>query len=85
MRPTLAARLVNLGSVLVEAERYDEAEHHLRRGTLLDPGMPEVWNDLGYLHLVRMQVRRAEAAFRRADEIRPRYGRAWAGRAEAAE
>src|SRR3546814_13365989 len=77
----LPARLVNLGSALVEAERYQQAERHLRRGALLDPSLPEAWNDLGYVHLVRLQLGPEEDAFRRAVEIRAGYGRALAGRA----
>lgn len=83
-RPQLATRYVNVGSTLVEAERYDEAWGYLLRAAALDPGLAEPWNDLGYRFLVRLQVDRADRCFRRAVEIRPRYGSAWAGRAETA-
>ena len=84
VRPMLAVRRTNLGSVLVESERYQEAEHHLRCAVLLDPGLPEPWNDLGYRYLVRLQVALSDRCFRHAVEIRPGFGSAWAGRAETA-
>lgn len=84
VQPLMAARRLNVGSCLVESDRYGEAKGYLVQATLLDPALPEAWSDLGFLLMGRMQVVQAERCFRHALEIRPRHGPAWAGRAETA-
>jgi len=69
----------NLGIFLARQQRYDEAaalyDELLRRG---ETNRPAVYNNLGVLDLRRRRYADAERHLRRAIELRPAYGRAYA-------
>lgn len=62
----------NLGNVLVQTERYEEAEEALRRSLRLDPGSPRAHLNLGVLLLNRFEVSEAEQHLRWAVRLDPR-------------
>jgi len=69
----------NLGIFLARQGRYDEAaaiyQELLRRG---ETRRPAVYNNLGVLDMYRRRYPEAERHLRRAIELRPEYGRAYA-------
>ncbi|MCB1907244.1 MAG: tetratricopeptide repeat protein [Rhodocyclaceae bacterium] len=63
---------VNLGNVLLEARRIDEAEECYREALRLDPGCARAWNNLGAIHDARERTADAEQAYLKAIELDPR-------------
>jgi tetratricopeptide (TPR) repeat protein len=82
-RPSSAAALRELGSLLAAMERYDEAIETLRRGLEIAPMMPELSIQLGYVFLRRRNCADAKTAFARALDILPGSADALFGMAKA--
>lgn len=75
--PSVAAHHFNLGFVLDELERYDEAEASFRRATELDPQLDRAWYGLG---LVLIRLRRhddAVTALKQNTKLQPMSPYGW--------
>jgi predicted TPR repeat methyltransferase len=68
----------NLGNVLLEEGRFDEAALAYARCSALDPANIEVLNNLGVLLQKLGRPQEAEASFKRALALNPAYGDAHA-------
>jgi predicted TPR repeat methyltransferase len=78
--PAQAGPWNNLGNVLVECQRLDEAlqAYEASTGTAKDrPESADAWNNIGTLRRKRHEWAAAEQACRRAVELRPDFGDAW--------
>lgn len=75
--PQASAPWNNMGNVLLQLGRFDEAAQAYRRSAELDPTDAGVHNNLGTLHRKQGDLERAEAACRRAIAIDPGFGDAW--------
>lgn len=75
--PEASAPWNNLGNVLLQLGRFDEAAQAYRRCTDLDPSNAGTHNNLGTLHRRRGELEPAEAACRQAIAIDPGFGDAW--------
>ena len=75
--PEASAPWNNLGNVLLQVGRFDEAAQAYRRCAELDPADAGVHNNLGTLHRRRGELEQAEAACRQAIAIDPGFGDAW--------
>ena len=69
MAPEDADLHFNLGNVLVQTERYEEAEEALRRSLRLDPNSARAHLNLGVLLLNRFEVSEAEQHLRWAARL----------------
>jgi predicted TPR repeat methyltransferase len=69
--PTLPDRHSNLGNVLLELDRYDEAEQAYRQAIALDPGHANAHNNLGALLRARGRSEEARDAFEQAIASNP--------------
>ncbi len=67
----------NLGNVLLELKRYDEAQEAYRRSVEADPDAAGVYNNLGALLRRGGHLEPAERACRRAVELQPDLASAW--------
>ena len=67
----------NLGSVLIELERYDEALSHLDRSLTIDPEHSNAFFNRGRALVEMEQWQLAEASLRRAVELDPSKFEAW--------
>ena len=52
-------RLVNLGNLLNDLRRSDEALHALQKADVLQPGTPEILNNIGIQHYARGEIESA--------------------------
>ena len=75
----------NLGDILRELNRYDEAEAAYRKAIGLDSQFAAPWEGLGSLEVLRKRPDRALPYFQRAIEIAPKFWRAILDRAIAEE
>lgn len=75
--PKAAAPWNNLGNVLLQLDRFDEAAQAYRRSAALDPANAGIHNNLGTLHRKRGELKQAEAACRQAIAIDPAFGDVW--------
>jgi tetratricopeptide (TPR) repeat protein len=82
-RPPYAPAFLELGAMLVSAERYDEAIEVLCRGVEIAPMTPQLSIQLGYAYLNRKDSAHAKAAFAKALEIAPSSADALFGMAKA--
>jgi protein O-GlcNAc transferase len=73
LRPDGAVYWSNLGQVLEQLARFDEAERAYRTAIELDPACAEAYNNLGRLLEARDELAEAEAHFRKAIELNPEY------------
>ena len=67
----------NLGRVIAQPARLDEAEHHVRRAIALRPDRPGPHENLGLIMLRRGRLADAETHFREAVRLRPQHGPAY--------
>jgi Flp pilus assembly protein TadD len=74
--PNDAFNLATLGYLRFRQEKFDEALDILSRATKLDPGNPEILNYLGVTLSQKGQRPQAEAALRKAIELKPDYAAA---------
>ena len=74
--PNDAFNLATLGYLRFRQEKFDEALNILSRATKLDPGNPEILNYLGVTLSQKGQRPQAEAALRKAIELKPDYAAA---------
>lgn len=70
-RPDDAVYLNTLGSVLIDAYRYDDAIDLLRQATRRDESLASAWYNLGLAHMRAMQVDESATALRRALKLSP--------------
>lgn len=63
----------NIGNILLDLGRVDEAGQAYERCVNLDAGDPQVWNNLGVLRRAQGRVAEAEAAYLRALEVDPKH------------
>jgi predicted TPR repeat methyltransferase len=78
--PAQAGPWNNLGNVLVECQRLDDALQAYEASAAIAKDRPEsadAWNNIGTLHRKRHEWAAAEQACRRAVELRPDFGDAW--------
>lgn len=68
-----AGRYNNLGNVLVERGRLDEAIDAYRESVALDPADADVYNNLGSLQRAQGRQDEAEAAYLKALELEPQH------------
>jgi tetratricopeptide (TPR) repeat protein len=66
----------DLGSSLLQLERFSEAASHLERVAEINPNYAGIWFNVGYAYRVQKQYEEAEAFYKRAieqqpDDIRP--------------
>lgn len=73
LAPLVAELRVNLGNVLKDLARYDEAHGHYREAQRLKPDLAEAWYNLGDLHLRRGQWPEAVTQFRNAVAVKPDF------------
>lgn len=69
--PDLAAARVSLGLVLESIGRPDEALHHIERALVLEPANGDAYYAAGRIHDSQRNDVEAEAAFKKATELRP--------------
>ena len=69
----------DLGGLLCQAGRYDDAEAALRSALAIMPGDPHTLANLGQVHLGRQEFEVAEDVFRRAIETSDRNAYAYSG------
>ena len=67
----------NLGNVLVEQQRADEAQAAYEECVALDPTAADAWSNLGALHRKAGRLGEAEDACRRAVSMKPDFALAW--------
>lgn len=78
--PTEAGVWNNLGNVLVECLRLDEAVEAYRTSVAVAKGLPasaDAWNNLGTVHRKRLDWPEAERCYREALALRPDFVDAW--------
>lgn len=78
--PTEAGVWNNLGNVLVECLRLDEAVEAYRTSVAVANGLPasaDAWNNLGTVHRKRLDWPEAERCYREALALRPDFVDAW--------
>jgi Flp pilus assembly protein TadD len=75
--PDFAEVHANLGLLLDQAQRRDEAECHYRRALELSPDQTQTWLNLGALLATRKCHAEAEAAYRRALALDQTSDAAW--------
>ena len=63
----------NVGSALIERNRWEDAEACYREAITLDPKLAIAYNNLGRLLLVRGRPEEAKVEFHRAIELQPDY------------
>lgn len=73
LMPALAAAASNLGAALAELDRPDDALAALRRALVHDPYAHTTINNIGVVLRDRGQLEQAEAAFRQAIALAPRF------------
>lgn len=67
----------NLGNVLVESQRFDEAEQAYLKCLEVSPDFLDALSNLAAIHCKRGRYTDAEALCRRAIAARPDFGQAW--------
>lgn len=67
----------NLGNVLVECQRFDEAEQAYLKCLEVSPEFLDALSNLAAIHCKRGHYAEAEALCRRAIATRPDFGQAW--------
>jgi tetratricopeptide (TPR) repeat protein len=72
-----AAHWFNLGFLLDEAERYDEAEPAFRKALELDPKLDRAWYGLGLVLIRQKRLDEAVAALERNTKLQPMSPYAW--------
>lgn len=73
LQPDYATALSNLGNILTELDKPDEAEVYCCRAVAVDPHYATAHNNLGYALLKQERMEEAAASFERAVELRPDY------------
>lgn len=73
IRPDFLESLSNLGAVLVEDERPDEAEKPLLQALDQQPNYPEALCNLGLVRLRQDRMEEADGLLRRSLQLRPGY------------
>ena len=68
---------INLGYVLCELGRFEEASNVLTKALELDPVSEEALCNLGVVYLRQEKFSQAEVVFRKATQIKPSYMNAW--------
>jgi len=68
---------INLGFMLHNQGRIDEAERHYRDALAITPNMPDALTNLGAIELVRGELASARARFERVVASQPDFGNAW--------
>lgn len=71
LTPADAQAHSNLGNVLRQLGRTEEAEHSYRRAVALSDSNPDLWLNLGVLLRERQDFQGAEAAYQRALQLQP--------------
>jgi len=61
----------DLGSSLIQLERFSEAAPHLERVAEINPNYAGIWFNIGYVYRVQKQYAEAEAFYKRAIEQQP--------------
>lgn len=69
----------SMAFLLAGAQRYGEAETHLREAVRLQPKNADAWFNLGFLCDQQHQRQNAIGAFREALRLNPKLDRAWYG------
>jgi tetratricopeptide (TPR) repeat protein len=69
--PTHSSIYQNLGAILIDAERYTEAEELLLEGVRTYPGDDDLMNNLGFLYVKQEKYSEATACFDRVLEVNP--------------
>ena len=64
---------MNLGGLLADQKRFEEAEAAYRRALELIPNSPAAWSNLGVLLACRKQEKEAEQSYRTAIDLDPDY------------
>ncbi|MBM3557565.1 MAG: tetratricopeptide repeat protein, partial [Alphaproteobacteria bacterium] len=77
LRPRDAAARINLGNVLRDLGRKDEAIRAYQAGLALDPGLHEAERNLGGILEEEKRFEDAEGHFRRAVGIKANYAEGW--------
>lgn len=72
-----AADWFNLGFLLDDAQRLDEAEDAFRRAVALDPKLDRAWYGLGLVLIRQQRLAEAVAAFKRNTELQPMSPYGW--------
>jgi Flp pilus assembly protein TadD len=75
--PDFAEVHANLGFLLDQAQRYEEAESHYRRALELNPYQTQTWLNLGALLAAGKRHAEAEAAYRQALALDETFDAAW--------
>jgi len=71
LRPDFAAAEENLGYLLMQDRRFEEACTHLKRATVIAPRKVSAWAGLGDAHAARGQHRAAADCFREVLQLEP--------------
>jgi len=71
--PESARAAVNLGTVLYQRNRFNEALGHLDRGRALQPDEPRTYNQIGMTWSALGEVKQALVNFRRGVALKPDY------------
>src|SRR3546814_3715660 len=71
--PNLAQPYVNLGMVLREQKKFEEALQYARKGAELDPGSGAAQSNLGNVYMDLQRYKEAVVCFRRAMEFQPSF------------
>ena len=71
--PTMARAELHLGNALLDLDRVEEAEPHMRRAVDLAPDLPEAHTSLGFLECSRHRIAASIACHERALVLRPEF------------
>src|SRR5262249_52917547 len=71
LQPDFADPYVNLGEILLDQKRFEEAEAACRKVIELEPDIPNSYGVLGLIFLDQKKLDQAEAAFRKVTALQP--------------
>ena len=74
--PNASMAHINLGALLLEQGRVDEALAHCEQARQISPGDPDAWYNLGLARFANGQVDTAATCFAKTLEIQPGYAKA---------
>jgi protein O-mannosyl-transferase len=71
MNPDIVSALVNIGTLLLDMQRYAEAEQYLQRALVQDPYLLEAYSSLGRAQEALGKLDQAKATFTKAVQLNP--------------